>query len=444
MIPLPIKYGRRFRQVFAFLTEHQHASRAELENYQWQRLKQLIEYAYTHVPFYRLRFEAIGLQPGDIKDRTDFCRIPTLTREEVVEYHEDLKSTEFEKHDPIPAVTSGTSRDQMKFYRSLETEIWRNAMVWRHYFNIGYRFRERRAEVVCPLPWLKDRRQMPVDYNENALLIDPANVSSEHCAAIHKRLREFAPKMLFCHPGTTATLAENFRACGLPPLSIPLIYCSGELIYPWFRQSIKEFFQGEIIEYYGNRENTVAATELDDGHLYIQSDYCYLEFLDDDDQPVDGQQGNIVSTSLVNYAFPFIRYHTDDVGILHDYPEDASRNFPVMEVVGGRGKDLLLTRDGLRSTYLPKHFNEASFNRYKKVQLVQPTREELILRLVPTSDFRGEEDIALLKRVCQNALGSEFSVEIELVDKIAPTGACKNQMVISQPAIDHLRKIQRP
>jgi phenylacetate-CoA ligase len=429
--------------VFAFLTEHQHASRAELENYQWQRLKQLIEYAYTHVPFYRLRFEAIGLQPGDIKDRNDFRRIPTLTRDEVVEHFQDLKSAEFEKHDPIAAVTSGTSRDQMKFYRSLETEIWRKAMVWRHYFNIGYHFREPRAELVCPLPWLKDCRQMPIDYNENALLIDPTSVSPEHCPAIHKRLREFAPKMLFCHPGTAATLADNFRACGLPPLSIPLIHCSGELIYPWFRQAIKDFFGGEIIEYYGNRENSVAATQLADGHLYVQSDYCHLEFLDDNEGPIAGTQGTIVSTSLVNYAFPFIRYHTDDVGILHDYPENASRNFPVMEIVGGRGKDLLLTREGLRSTYLPKYFKEAGFLRYQKVQLVQPTCNELILRLVPTDDFRKDQDEALLKRICRDSLGSEFSVEIQLVDKIAPTGACKNKMVISQPAIDYLRKIQR-
>ncbi len=113
-----------------------------------------------------------------------------------------------------------------------------------------------------------------------------------------------------------------------------------------------------------------------------------------------------------------------------------------MKIVGGRGKDLLLTRDGLRSTYLPKYFKEAGFLRYQKVQLIQPTCNELILRLVPTADFRGDEDEALLVRVCKDSLGSEFAVRIELVDEIPPTGACKNQMVISQPAINHLRRIQ--
>ncbi|MFH2054660.1 MAG: hypothetical protein ABIJ61_01765 [bacterium] len=442
VVPLPVKYGRRFRQVFRFLLEHQHRSRAELEAYQWQRLKALLEYAYHHVPFYHRRFDAIGLRPEDIKSPADFVQVPTLRREEVVECRQELKSDEIEQLDPLPSVTSGTTRDQMKFYRSRETEVWRRAVVWRHYFNLGYRFREPRAELLCPLPFLKDNREMPVDYRENALLIDPTSISREHCPRIHARLREFAPKMFFTHPGTATSLAEEFRGLGLAPLPIPLIVCTGEAVYPEYRAAIEEFFPGRIARYYANRENTVAACELADGNMYLQSEYCFLEFLDDDEQPVENEQANIVSTSLVNYAFPFIRYHTDDVGRYCGYPTDAKLNLPVMEILGGRGKDLLLTRTGLRCTYMSTYSKRRGFDRYRRIQLIQPSLDELIVRVVPTSRYRGDEDSELLRTLCREEFGDNFSVKVELVDGIPPTGACKNKMVVSQPAIDYLRSRQ--
>lgn len=442
VLPLPVKYGRRFRQVFEFLLESRKQSRAEIEAYQWQRLTALLDYAYQHVPFYRRRFDSIGLRPEDIKTRADFTQVPTVTRDEVIEHQQELKSDEIEIHQPLASVTSGTTRDQMKFYRSCETEVWRKAIVWRHYHNLGYHFREPRAELVCPLPFLKDRQKMPVDYNENALLIDPTSISREHCPQIHARLREFAPKLFFTHPGTSSSLALNFRALGLPPIPIPVILLTGEALYPEYRAAIEEFFPGQIARYYANRENTIAACELADGYMYVQSEYCYLEFLDDNERPVADRQANIVSTSLVNHAFPFIRYHTDDVGIDRGYPAAASGNLPVIEVLGGRGKDLLLTREGLRCTYMTMYSKQRGFDRYRRMQLIQPSLDELVVRVVPTSEFRREADIALLKKICHEELGENFSVEVELVDEIPPTGACKNKMVISQPAIDYLKTTQ--
>lgn len=439
IVPLPVKYGRRFRQVFRFLLDHQHASRDRIDEYQWQRLKALVEYAYDHVPFYGQRFRSIGLQPQDIKDRSDFAQIPVLTREEVDTHFEELKSDEFAKFHPVLSSTSGTTRDRMRFCRSLETEIWRRAVVWRHYFNIGYRFREPRVEVTGPLTFLPDNREMPVDYNENALLVDPTSIDRGHCRQMHDRIRSFEPKMMFCHPGAATTLVENLRDAGLPPVQIPLICCVGEKLYPDYRDAIVGYFQGKLTQYYANRENTVAATELHDGNMYVQSDYCYLEFLNENGRPVKDEQADIVSTSLVNHAFPFIRYQTDDVGIFRGHIADASVGFPVMGIVGGRGRDLLLTRAGLRCTYLPLNFDRHGFDRYQRVQLVQLTLNDLILKVVPSDTYRGDEDDRLLRKICQEELGSEFSVEVQLVDYIPPTDSCKNKKVISQPAVDYLR-----
>ncbi|MFH2056137.1 MAG: hypothetical protein ABIJ61_09275 [bacterium] len=436
-IPLPLKYGSQFRSLFGFLTQHQHASREELEHFQWQRLKELLDYAYQHVPFYRQRFDKIGLRPGDIDMPEDFRRIPVLTRDEVMSNQEELKSDEFEKLRPYTTVTSGTSRDHLKVYRSREAEDWRKAMMWRHYLNIGYHFREPRAQFMGHLKFLDDHDEMPVDYNENLLMIEQNSIRRDNARHVYDRMREFQPKLLYCQPANIAALALYFEEQGLEPFHLPIIYTTGEIIYPQYRKVLERFFDCRIVDYYGNRENTVAAMQLADGRKYIQTEYCYLEFLDNQDQPVAGQQANIVATSLVNYAFPLIRYQTDDVGIYRGYPADAVSNYPVMEIIGGRGKDLILSKQGLVFPQVDFEYGE---NRIERVRVEQLSLEHLHVTYVPTRKFMGPADEEWLRQLYDDYFRNEFRITIERVSEMPATPSGKNTLYVSKLAMEYFDK----
>ncbi len=439
MIPLPYKYGTRFREVFRFLQRHQNASRDELETYQWMRIEALLSYAYNHVPFYRRRFDAIGLLPGDIKTRKDFRQIPYLTRDDVNNHLDELRSDEFEQLRPVQTVTSGTSRDRLKIFRSAEAEIWRKAIMWRHYFNIGYRFREPRAQFTGWLRFLKAGEFMHVDLNENILMIEQFSITAARAPVIYRRLREFAPKMIYCQPANITTLILHFQDHGLAPFRVPIVYTTGEIIYPQYRKAIESFFGSQIIDYYGNRENTVAAVQLSDGRKYVQTEYCNLEFVDDSGNEIVGTQAHIVATSLVNYAVPLIRYHTDDVGICHGYPANAVTNYPVMEIVGGRGKDLILTRRGL---IYPQIEVSAGSEKFERVRVEQLSLDHLHITYVPTKEFRAADDEAFLKKVYSDYFRSEFQITIERVADIPFAESGKNKLYVSKLAMDYLRDRQ--
>lgn len=442
VVPLPLKYGRRFRQVFGFLIKHQHAGRDEIEHYQWRRLKDLLDYAYEHVPFYHERFAKAGLHPDDIKTRDDFAQLPQLTRVEIEQHSESLKSDEFKKQRPILSLTSGTTHDRLSIYRSRETEIWRKAVVWRHFVNLGYHFREPRVQITMPLKFLKSCQEMPVDYSENALLIDPRSICRECCRTIHERVQRFAPKLIFSQPANLSALVDHFRSENLPSWPAKLIVLLGEKVYPEYRETITSYFDVPIREYYGNRENTVAATELDDGNLYIQSDYCYLEFVDEAGRAVENESANIISTSLVNYAFPLIRYQTEDVGIFRGHVDGERQPFPTMEILGGRGKDLILTRDGLVSCYEMFSVEKLGHKKLKRAQLEQVSLDEIIVRVVPKSDFVDPDDRLAVQRAYEQELPGDFRVRVELVAEISSTDCCKNRLVISDLALNSLRSKQ--
>jgi phenylacetate-CoA ligase len=445
-IPLQFKYGSEFRRLFHFLQEHQYSSREELAAFQWQQLKALLTYAYDHVPYYRRTFDQAGVHPNDVKSPADFPQIPILYKEQIVEHGAELRSDQFARFNPIPTTTSATTRDGVTIYRSLYLEHYRLATVWRHYFNIGYHFRERRAQLTVPLKFVSDLKEMPIDYNENALLIDTRSVTLENSPRIYERLKSFRPKLLYCQPANVAILIEYFRQHDLSPFPIPIIYSLGEKLYPEYRALITSFFGDGVIEYYANRENTVAATELNDGRMYINSEYCYVEFLSSDGPCADGTPGDIITTSLQNYAFPLIRYHTEDYGASHGYPQNALRNYETMEIIGGRGKDLLLTKNGLIAPQIIPVIERVCAGKFKRVQVEQRTLDDLVVRVIPNEAFDHQHDPARIEAAYRECFQNQFKIEVELVETIDRTDSGKYKFVISEPAMNYLRQSlpQRP
>ena len=89
-IPLPIRYGKVFRDTYAFLQQSQWWSRKELEVYQLQQLSTLLQHVYENVPYYRRVFDERGLKPKDIQDFKDLQQLPYLTKEDVRAIFNDL------------------------------------------------------------------------------------------------------------------------------------------------------------------------------------------------------------------------------------------------------------------------------------------------------------------------------------------------------------------
>lgn len=439
-IPLPLKYGSSFSRKFRFYHEHQSASRDEIESYRLQRLFALVDYAYHHVPYYRKLFDEHRIDPKQIKSLADFRRIPTLHKDDVVANQDALKSDEFAKFNALQTTTSATTRDGMVMYRSQDAETIRNAIVWRFWHNLGYRFRDPRVHLTLSNRAGEDFLQPHIDMNENSLQFDPRSISYDHAPAIHRQIKEHRPKLIFSQPSNLATLIHYWRLHNLPEIPVDVCCVLGEKIYPEYRELITRFFGDNLRDYYGNRENTASAGELFDGNLYINSDFVHLEFETDDGRPVKGEPGNIISTGFENYAFPLIRYHTEDVGIYRGYPDVALVGFDTMEVVGGRGRDLLLSKDGLFCPNVIVQLKNANFHRYRRVQLEQLSLDHLIVRLEPSDDFEEKRDLPIVEKAYGDYFKNRFTVEVLVVDKIPQTPAYKHKLVVSELALNELRK----
>ncbi len=115
-IPLPIRYGKVFRETYAFLQESQWWSRERLEEYQLEQLSKLLHHAYENVPYYRRIFDERGLKPKDIQDFKDLQKLPYLTKEIIQDNLPDLVARNYPRSKLQYATTGGSTGIPMGFY----------------------------------------------------------------------------------------------------------------------------------------------------------------------------------------------------------------------------------------------------------------------------------------------------------------------------------------
>ena len=131
-IPLPIRYGRLFRETYSFLQESQWWSKNRLEQYQLQQLDKLLCHAYENVPYYRKIFDEQGIKPKDIHNLNDLKKIPLLTKHILKTETNQFVARNYKKAQLLQARTSGSTGSPLNFFHrflisiifSLGTSTW--------------------------------------------------------------------------------------------------------------------------------------------------------------------------------------------------------------------------------------------------------------------------------------------------------------------------------
>ncbi len=118
--------------------------------------------------------------------------------------------------------------------------------------------------------------------------------------------------------------------------------------------------------------------------MHINADCLYLEFVDDNDQPVPpGELGRILVTDFGNYGMPFIRYEIGDMGAADDRTCPCGRTLPLMKFAAGRESDFIKSpHDGsLISGATLCHYLLAEGPNVGQLQLIQEKPDELLVRI---------------------------------------------------------------
>ena len=176
------------------------------------------------------------------------------------------------------------------------------------------------------------------------------------------------------------------------------------------------------------------------GH-HVASHSHFVETVSEDGRPVVGQEGEIVLTSLMNYAMPFVRYRIGDRGSLGTQPCECGRGFPVLDSLSGRMIEVLVNGKGeqVDPIYFI-HLVGVVLNRgfVRKFQVVQEEDCGLTVRMVLEAGISPEAlqgNTDELREKIAVVMGIGCPVHFEFLDDIPLSPSGKHAYVVRRGSL---------
>jgi phenylacetate-CoA ligase len=322
------------------------ASIEELRSLQLKRLQWSLQHAYDNVPHYRRAFDTAGVSPHDCRTLKDLSLFPFLMKEDLrVNYPYGMLAVPREDCVRIHASSGTTGKPTIVAYTRSDIDVWSEVMARSIYAAGG-----RRGDVAhVAYGYGLFTGGLGAHYGAERLGCTVVPMSGGQTHKQVTLINDLKPRIILVTPSYCLSLIDEMEAQGLDPResSLEIGIFGAE---PWsdeMRRQIEERLGIDAIDIYGLSEVigpgvAQECIETKDG-LTVWEDHFYPETVDPDTGAVlpDGEEGELVFTSLTKEALPVIRYRTRDItGLL----PGTARAMRRIARIRGRTDDMLIIR----------------------------------------------------------------------------------------------------
>ena len=322
------------------------ASKDELQALQLQRMKWSLKHAYDNVPHYRASFDAAGVHPDDLKTLADLAKFPFTGKKDLRDnYPFNMFAVPREQVVRIHASSGTTGKPTVVGYTQNDIDTWAT-VVARSIRAAG----GRKGDIVhISYGYGLFTGGLGAHYGAEKLGCTVIPMSGGQTEKQVQLIKDFQPDIIMVTPSYMLNIIEEFQRQGLDPAasSLKVGIFGAE---PWtdaMRKEIEQRAGIDAVDIYGLSEVMgpgVASEciESKDGPV-IWEDHFYPEIIDPETGEVlpDGEEGELVFTSLSKEALPIIRYRTRDLTRL--LPA-TSRSMRRIGKITGRSDDMLIIR----------------------------------------------------------------------------------------------------
>ena len=322
------------------------ASRDEISALQLERMKWSLRHAYDNVPFHKKAFDDKDVHPDDLKSLADLSRFPFMTKIDLRDnYPFGLFAVPREKVSRLHASSGTTGKSIVVGYTAQDIDNWAD-LAARSIRAAG----GRKGDMLHnAYGYGMFTGGLGAHYGAERLGCTVVPMSGGQTEKQVAQILDFQPQIIMVTPSYALVIAEEFERLGVKPQDISLkVGIFGA--EPWgegMRGEIERKLGIDAIDIYGLTEVmgpgvACECIESKDGPV-IWEDHFYPEIINPDTGEVltDGEDGELVFTSLTKQAFPVIRYRTRDLTRLLP---PTSRAFRRMSKITGRSDDMLIVR----------------------------------------------------------------------------------------------------
>jgi phenylacetate-CoA ligase len=434
--PMPVKQPQP-----GDLEPIERASRDELQALQLQRLQWSLQHAYDHVAHYRRAFDEKRVHPADLKSLADLAKFPFTTKKELREnYPFGMFAVPREQVVRIHASSGTTGKPTVVAYTQKDIDTWADLVARSIRASGG-----RRGDMVhVAYGYGLFTGGLGAHYGAERAGCTVVPMSGGQTEKQVQLITDFRPDIIMVTPSYMQVIVEEMRRQGLDPRasSLKVGIFGAE---PWteaMRRDIEASAGLDAVDIYGLSEVMGPGVaneciETKDGPV-VWEDHFYPEIIDPETGAVlpDGEEGELVFTTLTKEALPVVRYRTRDLTRL--LPPTA-RSMRRMGKIVGRSDDMLIIRG---VNVFPTQIEELVLQQgtlagqYQLVVTREGSLDEVEVRCEVLPELAASAEREALARTLQHRIktmvGISARVDVGLPDSIERTLVGKARRVVDK------------
>ncbi|MDR0704104.1 MAG: hypothetical protein LBF88_03870 [Planctomycetaceae bacterium] len=396
----------------------------ELRHLVWQRLRNILDTAYSRIPYYKSTFDHAGIVPSDIKTDTDMLSVPILEKRDVQANLQTMLDPEYPKNRLIFDKTGGSTGTPVNYYYNIERKWARQAAMLRHDRWAGYEEGQRFASLWgaardMPVPGWK--QQIKSLIFPKTLQLNSVNITPELMLRFNEQLKRYRPPIILAYAKALALFASFLKQRGVSAYQPKGIITSAEVLTPEDRQLIEETLSAPVFNRLGCREFSVVASECDQHNgMHLMAEGLYIELVRGSRHTETGETGEIIVTDLLNTVMPMIRYRLGDTASWVAGTCSCGRALPRIDNITGRVTDFIVGMDNrLCSGVALATFIVSKRPSFGQIQIIQEERGKVLYRVgCGQNKPLQQPDLDFLREQTELYLGQGIHIDYEYVDVI--------------------------
>lgn len=393
---------RQYEEIMYFLSE-----KVDLTDSFLQKREKIIAHAVNTTKFYS---EYRGMK---------YEEFPVINKKICLQHYKEFMSESYRTKDLHRISTNGSSGTPFTILQNMEKRS-RVIAELKAFMAVCGLYPNQRMIYLDAMSARNKKKTSYEQWKENIWRIDISNLGKENIEAVIAFIKKYPSKLILAYPSTLECIS-NYSGSNhvLQNLPVKTILAAGETLHSEIRRKAKVTFgeQCKILSRYSNQEMGILGQEKKEyGSYALNHASYYFECLKlDEDKPAEeGEIGRIVITDLYNYAFPLIRYDTEDTGILG--MERETSVYPVLKIVYGKKKDILF--DYKKEPVIPDVVDEMFFEKanIKQWRFIQEDYDKI--RLLICCNDKGKKDVDEICEKIKKHFGKNVNILVEYVNEI--------------------------
>ena len=380
-------------------------------------------------------FRSLGIQSSDVRNFSDFSKLPILTKDIIRERQRELIREDVPFDSLYKHHSGGSTGVPLTFYRERNYIDISEAGTFRNFMQCGWQ----PGEMVAFF-WGADERlnKMPKwefrlrQHIRRLYQFDPFRSGPQEMDEWLRVWPSLGARIARGYASTIARFAEHIEKSGKSVTPLLGVFTTAEKLFPQQREIISRVFGCSVYDCYGSSEVQNIAAECGRGRMHVNADFVVLE-TEQSSLGREDQTKPFLVTSLRNYGMPLIRYRIEDCGSLVEGECDCGNGFSLMELNISRVSDNFVLPDG--QVVHGEFFTHLMYGSegISTFQFHQTATDHITIWVVPTGGSVEARQRTLSSAVDQvKALSPEkLTVEVRETDNIPLSKAGKHRFTRS-------------